>query len=105
MGLDFTSIPDRDGAALYILHTGNTLEIQNFQHLADEIATTDNHQVILVDISTPDGEKIRDFYDITPEQLPVAMIVNDDDSIATQWAGQAIPAADVIAFQLRQISE
>jgi hypothetical protein len=104
MGLDFTDIPDREGAALYILHTGNTLELQKFQHLADEIATSDGHQAILVDVNTPDGEKIRDFYDIMPEQLPVVMVVKDDDSIAAQWAGSEIPASDVITYQLRQIS-
>ncbi len=104
MGLDFTSIPDKTGAALYILHTGSMLEAERLEHLRDEISRTDNHQVVLVDVTTADGEKIRDFYDITADQLPVAMIIADDDSIAQQWSGDAIPAADVITYQLDQIS-
>lgn len=105
MGLDFTSIPDREGAAFYILHTGNMLELQKFEHLLGEIRTMDNdHQVMLIDVNTPDGEQVRDFYDIMPEQLPVAFIIQDDDSLAAQWPGPEIPTADVIVYQLRQIS-
>lgn len=106
MGLDFTSIRDREGAALYMLHTGNSVDLERLTRLKDDLAAAqDTHQVVLIDVQTPDGEKICEFYDIPLEQLPVAIIVQDDDSIAMRWDGNNIPesAADV-AYQLNQIS-
>lgn len=104
MGLDFTNIEDRSGAALYVLTNGMTREIEKFERLKDELRGHTSHQAVILDVHTPDGEKIRDFYDIMPEELPVAFIVRDDDSIAHKWHKDAIPAADIIAHHLRQIS-
>jgi hypothetical protein len=105
MGLDFTSIGDKTGAALYFIHTPNTLEIESLTRLAEDIRQQTPHQVVLIDVNTPDGENIRDFYDIMPEQLPVALIVRDDDSVAQMWSGEEIPTtASDIAFQLDQTS-
>lgn len=106
MGLDFTNIKDSEGAALYILHTGNTIEGERLERLATEIKQDAPHQVVMLDVSTPDGEKVRDFYDITPSQLPAILIVRDDDSLAYQWFGSEIPTSGSdIAYRLRQTSE
>ncbi len=105
MGLDFTNIADNDGAALYILHTRNTRETERFERLAADISKETRHQVVLLDVDTQDGEQVRDFYDITHDQLPAVLIVRDDDSIAYQWLGEYIPtSANDIIYQLRQIS-
>ena len=105
MGLDFTNIADNDGAALYILHTRNTRETERFERLAADIAKQTQHQVVLLDVNTQDGEKVRDFYDIMPEQLPAALVIRDDDSIAHQWFGEYIPtSASDIVYHLRQTS-
>lgn len=105
MGLDFTSIPDREGAALYVLHTGNTVDLQRLTRLTDEVAAATNHQIVLIGVNTPDGEKIRDFYDLDAGMLPIVMIVQDNDSIAMQWSGSSIPTSGSdIAYQLNRIS-
>lgn len=105
MGLDFTSIPDRTGAALYVLHTGNSVELDRLERLKHDIETQDSHQVVLIDINTPDGEKVRDFYDLDAGQLPTALIIGDDDGIAFRWDGSAIPtAAGDIVYQLNRAS-
>jgi hypothetical protein len=105
MGLDFTSIPDREGAALYILHTGNTLDLERLTRLQAEIANEANHQIVLVDVNTADGEQIRAFYAIELESLPVLMIIGDDDSILYQWDSSSIPNnGSDIAYQLNQIA-
>lgn len=105
MGLDFTGIKDSEGAALYILHTGNTLENERLQRLAAEVKKSAPHQVIFLDVSSVDGEKVRDFYDIMPNQLPAALIVRDDDSLAHHWYGSEIPlSGSDIAYRLRQTS-
>lgn len=104
MGLDFTSIPDHEGAALYILHTRSSREIERLERLVGDVAKETTHQAVLIDIKTPDGEKVRDFYDLPIEQLPVALIVRDDDSLAQHWYGDYIPTAKDIAYHLRQTS-
>jgi arginine repressor len=105
MGLDFTSIPDKEGAALYMLHNGNSIVLQQLTRLKDEIAATSQHQVVLVDVHTPDGEQIRDFYNINADSLPVLMIIADDDSILYQWSGSSIPTnGSDIVYQLNQIN-
>ncbi len=106
MGLDFTSIADKDGAALYALHNGSHQDTQTFTRLKEDIAKQTGHQIVLIDVNTPDGENVRDFYDILPEQLPAVFIVRDDDSIANLWLGSNIPTnPGDIAFHLRQISQ
>ena len=105
MGLDFTDIPDRDGAALYILHTGNSVELDRLTRLKQAIEAQDNHQVVLIDVNSPDGEKVRDFYDIEAGVLPVAFIIADDDSIIFRWDNNAIPtSAGDITYQLGRAS-
>ncbi len=105
MGLDFTNIPDREGAALYIVHTGNSVELDRLEQLKRDIEAQDDHQVVLIDVNTPDGEKVRDFYDIDAGSLPVALIVADDDSIVFRWDNTAIPtAAGDVAYQLDRAS-
>ncbi len=104
MGLEFTSIVDREGAACYMLHRGTVSDSRMFERLRQEISKNTDHQVVVVDARTTDGERIRDFYDIMPEQLPVVLIIRDDDSVAQLWSGSEIPGADMIAYQLKQIS-
>jgi pantothenate kinase len=104
MGLDFTNIKDRSGVALYILHNSNTVELARLESLAEEVQKLCDHQIAIIDIKTPNGEQIRDFYDVLPEQLPVVLCIRDDDTIAQMWSGHSIPAADVIAFTLKQES-
>lgn len=105
MGLDFTDIPDREGAALYLLHTGNSVELDRLTRLKQDIEAHDSHQVVLIDVNTPDGEKVRDFYDIEAGSLPVALIIGDDDSIVFRWDNTAIPtAAGDVVYQLGRAS-
>ncbi len=106
MGLDFTHIADKQGAALYVLYAGGQQDLQTFTRLKEEINKQTTHQVALLDVTTPDGENVRDFYDIMPEQLPAVFIVKDDDSIAQMWSSTDIPSnSSDIVFHLRQISE
>ncbi len=104
MALEFTSIADRAGAACYVLHRGTISDARRFERLSQEITKSTDHQVVVVDARTTDGERIRDFYDIMPEQLPAVLIINDDDSVAQLWSDAEIPGADMIAYQLKQIS-
>ncbi len=103
MGLDFTSIKDEEGAAVYVLHNPSVTETRRFEQLkADILQAKPDAQVELLDASRPESESIRDFYDIMPETLPVVFIIADDDTILYQWQSAEIPAADVICHYLSQ---
>ena len=103
MGLDFTSIKDEDGAAVYVLHNPSVTESRRFEQLKiDIVALKPTAQVELLDASRPEGEKVRDFYDFMPETLPVVFVIADDDTILYQWQSSEIPAADVICHYLSQ---
>jgi len=107
MGLDFTRISDKPGAAMYILYSGNSVELREYEKIKADVEALGDYQLVIIDVRTPDGENVRDFYDFLPEQLPVAFIIRDDDSIASQWIGQdQFPKnANDIIYYLRQISE
>jgi sigma54-dependent transcription regulator len=103
VGLDFVSVKDQHGAALYILHHPNVTESRRFERLkTDIVQARPNAQVELFDVSRPDGERIRDFYDIMPESLPSAFIIADDDTLLHHWQGSHIPGADTICHYLSQ---
>lgn len=103
MGLDFTNIPDGEGAAVYVLHYPTFTDTKRFEELKkDVLSSSPGSQIVLLDVNGAQGEQVRDFYDITPESLPTVMLIADDDSIIYQWSGDAIPAADVICSQLRR---
>jgi hypothetical protein len=105
MGLDFSDIPDRQGAALYIIHTDDSISLERFTRLAEEIRSHDNYQVILVNAQSVNGEKICSFYSLSREQLPAALIIADDDSVPHQWFGENIPtSANDIVYYLQQLS-
>ena len=105
MGLDFTSIRDNEGAALYIIHNPSVTERRRFEDLQKQInESAPTAQAILLDISSAQSEQVRDFYDIMPESLPVALLIADDDTVKYQWAGEDIPAADVICHYLGQMN-
>lgn len=104
MGLDFTNISDRRGAALYYIHHGLHTEEQFAERLQRDVkASLPDVQIVSVSVRSADGEKIRDFYDVMPEQLPVLLIVRDDDSLAGMYGSSDMPPTDQLAYILRSI--
>lgn len=98
MSLDFTDIPDREGAAIYILVNNSATMHGDMDRLSKDINEhATEAQVFVIDIASQDGEKTRDFYDINPDTLPAVLIVADDDQLRYSWTGAEIPAADMIA--------
>lgn len=105
MGLDFTSIKDNDGAAVYIIYNPSLSEARRFEEFKKEVlGSQPNAQVVLLDITSGDAEQVRDFYDIDPESLPAVLVIADDDTLQYQWYGAEIPAVDVVCYHLSQIN-
>lgn len=105
MPLENTSIPDREGAALYAVSSHDTATYQKLERLCSEVQAHCSNQTMLLEPKSPDAQKLCDFYDVLPEQLPVAMIVRDDDTLIELWYGEQIPTnGSDVAFRLSQIS-
>ena len=104
MALEFTNIPDRQGPAIYLV--GMKPQLSHLTALGEEIdaKTPDETQVVLLDIDSHDGANVAQFYGLRREQLPVIMIVQDDDTMHDSWYGHSLPRADVVAHQLNQIT-
>lgn len=105
MGLDFTNIPDHEGAAVYILHSNNSLQESALQQLAKDITVrVAGVQVVMLAVGEPDTEKIREFYGLSNDSFPYVLIVRDSDELAGQWSGNDIPPADDIIYALGAVS-
>lgn len=102
MALEFTSIPDRNGPAIYLLGDGSTQTKMTLVELGDQIdqATPDETQVVYLDPNSGDGLSVKEFYAI--ETLPCTMIIMDDDTMPYQWHG--LPRPDEITYALSQIT-
>jgi hypothetical protein len=105
MGLDFTNIKDSEGIAVYILHQPNFTQTQQCIKLRAQITLVrPKATVVVLDLSTADAERVRDFYDILPEAAPTVLLVADDDTIKFQWSGHEIPGVSTICYQLAQLN-
>lgn len=105
MPLENTSIPDHEGAALYAISSHDTATYQKLERLIAEVKEGCSNQTVLLEADSTDARAVCDFYDVLPEQLPVAMIVRDDDTLVELWYGDQIPfTGSDIAFRLSQVS-
>lgn len=101
MGLDLTNIPDKAGIACYILMHDTSVESERFEQIVAELSKLTQNQIQRLYINTAEGEQVRDFYDLMPEQLPAVLLVHDDDHLVHSWWGTDIPSADVIAHHMQ----
>lgn len=103
MTLDFTSIPDRRGPAVYLL--GLPPNEDTLRQLGQEIVAQVGGaaQVVYLDSESADGIQVAEFYGLMRESLPAVLIVQDDDTLYQSWAGTDMPAADVVAHYINEI--
>ena len=103
MGLSFTNIEDRNGAAVYFISDGLTTTTERLTLIANEIAAR-NPETQLVLLDNPergDSQRVADFYDI--QSFPAILIIMDDDTSPYSWTRQ-LPTSDQIAYQLSTIN-
>lgn len=102
MGLEFTSIPDREGAAIYFICDGTPQGEQELRTIYDELATQHlRAQLVWVgDTRSHDARKIIDFYDLKGSKF--VLIVRDNDQLHHVWSdGERFDPAR-IAYVARQ---
>lgn len=106
MTLSFTAIPDRTGLAVYCLYDGTATQQRSVQRLVNALTSMlPRHQILILSAKDPNGEKIRDFYDLHVGTFPHVLLVKDNDELASFWSGSEVPSAEVIAHTVRTISE
>lgn len=103
MGLDFTSIPDREGVALYVIHDGSVQEEQRWKEYIEHLNSMCGAQTVIMSIRDNDAKKIMEFYGIEETEIPVALAVQDDDEIAYKWAGISMPNQEEVTHLLDQV--
>lgn len=103
MGLAFTNIKDRHGAAVYLLSDGLSATNQTLTRIAHDILgkTPDSQVVMLDNVRRGDGLAVANFYSI--QTFPAILIVMDDDTVPYSWTHQ-LPKSDQISYQLNQIN-
>lgn len=101
MGLEFTSRPDRQGAAAYFITDGSPVTERSLRQTAEEADTylPDEAQVVLLDGKSREGVEIADFYDLT--SLPAVLIVMDDDQVFHSWTTQ-MPTTQDVTYMMSQ---
>lgn len=107
MGLDFTSIADRHGAATYIIHDGTLSQQRAAERLAEDLAKyAPKHQVSVLSAKSQDGERVVSFYALSRMSFPHVLVVRDDDQLAHHWYGHnGLPTVEQMAFSLRSVTE
>lgn len=104
MGLDFTSIPDREGVALYVIHDGSVQETNRWKEYIDQLNKICDAQTVIMSLrDSVDAKKIMEFYGIEEAEIPVALAVQDDDELAYKWVGEAMPNQEEVAHLLEEV--
>jgi hypothetical protein len=106
MGLESTSIPDRDGAAVYFLYDSrsNTETVRRVETTVAELdRQAPDNDIEMVDIHSANGERVRSFYSIPLESLPIVLVIRDDDTLFHQWTLDQLPSVNEVLHMIRTI--
>lgn len=105
MTLESTGIPDKRGAALYLLHDGTLTQEKRLEEIKRKVVQhRPTAHVLVLSVKTREGERLRDFYDLAHERMPHVLIVADDDQLLAHYGSHDIPTADQLAYQLSSMS-
>jgi len=100
MGLEFTTISDLQGAAIYFLHDGSEHNKSSFTGLMSDVQRRTKKQCVLLDSKSEDGMKIRRFYALKGTHFVI--IVRDNDQLHHVWSDGEHFDASKIAFTAEQ---
>ncbi len=100
MSLDFTTIKDHPGSAIFFLHNGTEIGTQHFVDLMADVSRKTKKQTLLLDATQNPGRSIVDFYKLKGSQFVI--IVRDDDQLHHVWSDGERFDASHIAFTAEQ---
>ena len=84
MGLDFTSIPDHTGSAIYLIDNGTEIDKRHFEKLASEISRRTKKQIFHMSSKDKDAHAIVKFYQLRGTHF--VLIVRDNDQLHQVWS-------------------
>ena len=100
MGLDFTTIKDHAGSAIYLIHDGTENGKLTFESLAEDLKTRSKKQIIILSSDEENGKEIIEFYQLRGNQF--VLIVRDDDQLHHVWSDGERFDASQIAYTAEQ---
>lgn len=101
MGLDFTTIKDRHGSAIYFIHDGSDKDRIHFEKLAEEIEHRTKKQTVVMSKDEKNAMDIIKFYQLKGTHF--VLIVRDDDQLHHYWSNGDHFDASHIAFLANQV--
>ena len=94
MALDFTTIKDEPGTAVFLMHDGSTMGERYMTDLAEDIRRRTKKQIILLDGSETVGRSVLEFYGLATGRY--VLLVRDDDQLHQVWReGDNFDAAQI----------
>lgn len=96
MGLDFTSIKDHPGSALYFIFDGTERDKNKFSSLMQDVQRKTRKQCLLLDIKDKDSRKIINFYQLRGTHF--VLLVGDNDQLHHVWSDGEHFDASKIAY-------
>ena len=100
MALDFTTIKDEPGSAIFMLHAGTEMDKSDFERLAADVRTRTRKQIILLPVNETIGRSIIEFYQLRGTHF--ILIVRDDDQLHHVWSDGERFDASHIAYTAEQ---
>ena len=101
MALDFLSLKDRQGVAIFLISDGMTRNQQGMTRLSEELTLKTNYQIIELSTGDSDAKKIFDFYDLKSGNH--ILLIGDTDELLHAWVGNELPNASQIAHIANQV--
>lgn len=100
MGLDFTTIKDQPGSAIYIIYDGTEVDKQKFEMLTKDLSERTKLQIVFMSIDDPNATEIIKFYQLKGSHF--VLIVRDDDQLHHVWSDGENFDASIIAYTANQ---
>ncbi len=97
MGLEFTTIKDMPGAAIYFISDGTEVDKKMFHQLAADVSSRSKLQCIVLEIKDKNAAAILDFYDLRGTHFVI--IVRDNDELHHVWSdGERFDASQILYY-------
>lgn len=100
MGLDFTTIHDMPGSAIYFIHDSTDRVRLEFERLMDEVSRRTKKQLVLLSSKEKNGADVVRFYNLHGTKF--VLVVRDDDQLHHVWSDGERFDASQIAYTAEQ---
>ena len=104
MSLSFLSVGNERGATCYVIHGSHPSDQKDALDFQGAVSAEHPGRVVLLDKNSSESRAVIEFYAISDNRFPLALLVREDDSLAYMWSAQ-LPADEDLRYHLHQIGE